>query len=228
MRKNIVWQPQPRQLAFQKRSEYEALYGGAAGGGKSDALVAEALRQVHIPHYKAIIFRKTFPQLRELVLKSLKIYPAAFPKAVYNSTEHVWKFPSGARIYFGSMPNRDSYLNYQGLSFAFIGFDELTHFTQDEYEYLISRNRADGPGVRVYIRSTANPGGIGHGWVKQRFIDAGPPNETIFFKTSIRTPDGGTKDVERTRVFIPSSVFDNKALLENDPNYLANLSLIHI
>ena len=221
---NVIWRPQPRQAEFQSRPEYEALYGGAAGGGKSDALVAEALRQVHIPHYKGIIFRKTFPQLRELILKSLRIYTQAFPGASYNATEHVWKFPSGARIYFGSMPNKDSYLNYQGLSFAFIGFDELTHFTREEYEYLISRNRADGPGVRVYIRATANPGGIGHGWVKERFITAAPPGETIRFKTEVRMPDGNVEKVERTRVFIPSSVFDNKELLANDPNYLANLA----
>lgn len=220
----IVWKPQKKQAEFQSRPEYEALYGGAAGGGKSDALVAEALRQVHIPHYKGIIFRKTFPQLRELILKSRRIYSAAFPDAVYNSTEHVWKFPSGAMIYFGSMPNKDSYLNYQGLSFAFIGFDELTHFTREEYEYLISRNRADGEGARVYIRATANPGGIGHGWVKERFITAAPPNTTIRFKTEVRLPDGTVQPVERTRIFIPSSVFDNAELLKNDPNYLANLA----
>ena len=179
---------------------------------------------MHIPHYKGIIFRKTFPQLRELILKSQRIYSRAFPKAVYNSTEHVWKFPSGARIYFGSMPNKDSYINYQGLSFAFIGFDELTHFTREEYEYLISRNRADGEGVRVYIRATANPGGIGHGWVKERFITPAPPNTPIMFKSDVKMPDGKIKEVTRSRIFIPSSVFDNFALLKNDPNYLANLA----
>ena len=221
---NVIWKPQKRQKVFQSREEYEVLYGGAAGGGKSDALVAEALRQVHIPHYKAIIFRKTMPQLRELIQKSRRIYSAAYPDAVYNQTEHVWRFPSGALIYFGSMPNKDSYLNYQGLSFAFIGFDELTHFTREEYEYLISRNRADGEGVRVYIRATANPGGIGHGWVKERFITPAPPNTPIVFKTEVRMPDGSIKTLERKRIFIPSSVFDNEKLLKNDPNYLANLA----
>ena len=104
----VVWKPQPKQAEFMMRGEYEALYGGAAGGGKSDAMVAEALRQVHIPHYKAIIFRKTFPQCSELILKSHRIYKKAFPDAKYNGSEHCWTFPSGARIYFGSMPNATS------------------------------------------------------------------------------------------------------------------------
>lgn len=223
---NVVWKPQPRQFEFMRRSEYEALYGGAAGGGKSDAMVAEALRQVNIPHYKAILFRKTFPEARELILKSHRLYPKVYPGAKYNGSEHCWTFPSGARIYFGSMPNSTSYIRYQGLSFAFIGFDELTHFTQDEYQYLISRNRADGPGVRVYIRATANPGGVGHGWVKERFITAMPPNTPYEFKSNIISPDGSSVEVTRKRIFIPSSVFDNQELLKNDPNYLANLAMM--
>ena len=85
------------------RGEYEALYGGAAGGGKSEALVQEALRQVEIPHYKGLIIRKTYPQLGELIDKSLNYYPRAFPKAKYNDSKHSWTFPSGAKIYFGSM-----------------------------------------------------------------------------------------------------------------------------
>lgn len=223
---NIIWSPQPKQAEFMKRSEYEALYGGAAGGGKSDALVAEALRQVDNPNYKAIIFRKTYPQCRELILKSERIYPKVYPRAKYNASSHTWKFPSGALIIFGSMPNSDSYLQYQGQSYAFIGFDELTHFTQDEYEYLISRNRADGPGLRVYIRATANPGGIGHGWVKSRFITSAPPGQPIYFNSVVADACGRQIPVKRSRIFIPSSVFDNKKLLDNDPNYIANLAML--
>lgn len=208
------------------RNEYEVLYGGAAGGGKSDAIIVEALRQVNNPNYRAIIFRKTYPQCRELIIKSIRLYKSAYPNAEYNGAEHYWKFPSGAKIYFGSMPNSLSYLAYQGLSYAYIAFDELTHFTQEEYEYMISRNRADGDGLRVYIRATANPGGIGHGWVKERFINAAPPNTPYEVKATVQGKNGESIEVSRTRIFIPSSIFDNQALLDNDPGYLANLALL--
>ena len=175
----VIWQPQPRQRAFMERPEPEALYGGAAGGGKSDALVIEALRQVHIPHYRALILRKTFPQLSDLVDKSMNYYRRAFPGAQYNATSHVWVFPSGAKIYFGSMQYTKDRTNYQGKAFDFIGFDELTHFEWEEYSYMMSRNRPTGPGTRVYMRATTNPGGVGHGWVKERFITPAPPGTPL-------------------------------------------------
>lgn len=224
-KRRIVWTPQPKQQLFQQRPEYEALYGGAAGGGKSDALLTEALRQIHIPHYRAIIFRKTYPQLSELIDRSKEIYKAAVPGACYNHTEHVWGFPSGAKIYFGSMQRAADRTNYQGKRYDFVAFDELTHFTWEEYSYLMSRNRPGGPGTRVYIRATTNPGGIGHGWVKDRFISAAPPLTPIKGTYEIATPQGMVK-LERKRIFVPATVFDNKSLLENDPMYLANLAML--
>lgn len=221
---NTVWQPQPRQKEFMSRSEDEALYGGAAGGGKSDALVIEATRQVHIPHYKGLILRKTYPQLTELIEKSLRYYSVAFPDARYNAGDHTWRFKSGAKIVFGSMQHSKDKLNYQGKAYDFIAFDELTHFTYDEYIYLLSRNRPNGAGTRCYMRATANPGGIGHGWVKERFITASEPMKTIWEKVTVQLPNGETQTKHRSRIFVPSSVFDNKALLENDPDYLTRLA----
>lgn len=222
----IIWQPQPKQQEFMARPEFEALYGGAAGGGKSDALLMEALRQVHKKRYKALILRKTYPQLGELIDRSRVLYQAAFPSAKYNDSKHCWTFPSGAKTYFGSMQRITDRTNYQGKAYDFVAFDELTHFTWDEYSYMFSRCRPTGAGTRCYIRATTNPGGIGHGWVKDRFITAAPPLTTIWDQYDVPDGKGGAVRMKRNRVFVPSTVFDNQALLSNDPSYLGNLAML--
>ena len=228
---NILWRPQQKQVRFLERTEYEVLYGGAAGGGKSDALLVEALRQVHIPHYRGILFRKTYPQLSELIDRSRALYGPAFPGARFHESKHCWMFPSGAKIFFGAMQHTQDRVNYQGKRYDFIGFDELTHFTWEEYSYMFSRNRSSPPpGAKektiCYIRATTNPGGIGHGWVKQRFLEGAEPGTRIEEPVTVQLPDGTTKTMIRDRVFIPATIFDNKALLEENPEYLASLALL--
>lgn len=223
---NVIWKPQPKQIKFMERPEYEVLYGGAAGGGKSDALLMEALRQVHVKNYKAIIFRKTYKQLEELIDRSNEIYKMAYKKAKYNRSEHFWIFPSGAKIYFGNMQYTKDRTNYQGKRYDFIAFDELTHFTWDEYSYMFSRNRPSGPGTRCYIRATTNPGGVGHGWVKDRFITAAPPMTPIDSVYKLPDKDGNVVEMKRKRMFVPATVYDNQELLKNDPMYLASLAML--
>ena len=156
----------------------------------------------------------------------IKVYQSAFPKAKYNGTDHCWIFPSGSKIFFGNMQHTKDRINYQGKRYDFIAFDELTHFTWDEYSYMFSRNRPSGPGTRVYIRATTNPGGIGHGWVKDRFITAAPPLTPIVDNYNVTSPEGKIIKMKRKRIFVPSTVFDNQELLNNDPNYLANLAMM--
>lgn len=223
---NVIWKPQPKQAMFLRRREYECLYGGAAGGGKSEAAVMLPLYWVHIPHFQALILRKTYPQLTELIDKSRMYYPKMFPGVKYNSTSHRWTFPSGARVTFGSMHTSADTESYRGRQFDLIIFDELTHFTWDEYSFMFSRNRPSGPGTFVGIRATTNPGGVGHGWVKDRFITCAPPLTPVIETCVIRTPEGKEEMQERSRIFIPATVYDNEALLKNDRNYLANLAML--
>ena len=204
---NKIWTPQARQVEFMSRPEYECLYGGAAGGGKSDALLVEALRQVDNCDYIGLILRKTYPQLAELIDRSYKLYKLAYPKAVYNASAHRWTFPSGAQIYFGSMQHTKNRLDYQGKRYDYIAFDELTHFTWEEYSYMFSRNRpSQSPKgkkhTRVYIRASTNPGGVGHGWVKERFITVAPPMTRIVEELDITAPDGSIQTKKKDRIFV--------------------------
>lgn len=171
---NVIWTPQPRQAALMARFEDEALYGGAAGGGKSDCALAEALRQVEIPHYRGLILRKTFPQLTELMDRSTEIYRRAYKKARFNESKHVWTFPSGAKIFFGSMQYTKDRTNYQGKRYDFIDFDELTQFLWEEYSYLFSRNRPNGAGDPLLHPGAGQPRRRGP-WLGEGALHHGGP-----------------------------------------------------
>lgn len=177
--------PTPKQEAFIRLSGREAFFGGAAGPGKSTALLTAALQYVDVPGYAAILFRRTYPELRMpggLIEKSHEWLGGS--DAIWNQGSSEWTFPNGATLTFGHLQHETSKFNYQSAEFQFIGFDELTTFTRTTYLYLRSRARRlksyvggsapDGVSldqVPLRIRSASNPGGVGHAWVYTRFID---------------------------------------------------------
>lgn len=205
-----------KQKQFIDSIAFETLFGGAAGGGKSyGQLIDSLLYALKYPKSKQIIFRRTFPDLeRSLIRVSLELYPRELAK--YNSSKHTWNFENGSIVDFGYIDNEKDVYQYQSAEYDVIRFDELTHFTEYMYVYMISRCR----GANKYpkgLKSSTNPGGIGHGWVKERFIDIGAPNKLHECQL---TEENKTVS---TRIFIPSLLQDNKFLLENDPEYIIRL-----
>ncbi|MCI5588844.1 MAG: phage terminase large subunit [Lachnospiraceae bacterium] len=203
-----------KQDLFINSKAFETLFGGAAGGGKSYGQLVDALLYaLKYPKSKQIIFRRTFPDLeRSIIRTSLEFYPKEV--ASYNSSKHIWRFKNGSIIDFGYIDNENDVYQYQSAEYDVIRFDELTHFTEYMYVYMISRCRGANPYPK-YIKSSTNPGGIGHSWVKERFIDIGEPNKIH----NIKQEDGTTT----SRIFIPSLVQDNLFLMANDPDYLKRL-----
>lgn len=184
--KYIPHVPTPKQARFLLEPAKEAMYGGAAGGGKSDALLMAALQYVHVPGYSAILFRRTYTDLAlpgALMDRALQwLAPFLDTGEVKWSEKHkTFTFPSGATISFAYLQHENDKYRYQGTDFQFIGFDELTQFTESQYRYLFSRLRKEeGFPVPLRMRVATNPGGIGHEWVKQRFIIEGPSKGRVF------------------------------------------------
>jgi predicted phage terminase large subunit-like protein len=206
--------PQARFLALNCR---EALYGGAAGGGKSSALLMAALQYVDVPGYAAIIFRRTFADLAlpGAIMDRAKDWLIGRPGVAWNDNDKRFTFSCDggvATLTFGYLDTDRDRFRYQGAEFQFIGWDELTQFPESSYRYLLSRlRRCAGVTVPLRVRAASNPGGVGHEWVRQRFITEGP--------------SGG-------RVFVPARLADNphldrteyaKSLSELDPVTRAQL-----
>jgi hypothetical protein len=210
----VEWYPHPGpQITFCKSGEFEVLFGGAAGPGKTDCLIMEATRHVKFPDYRGIIFRRTYPQLQEIIDRCWKWYPKLGGE--YRAGEHRWTFPSGAKIALSHMQHEQNKYDHQGKEYHFVGFDELTQFLESQYLYLHSRIRTTNPEIPKRVRATTNPGGIGHMWTKKRFVDIAKPGQVYI------DPHTGF-----SRRFIPAKVTDNPTLIDNDPLYVAQLEAL--
>lgn len=149
----------------------------------------------------------------------IKLPAWTFPK------QNAVKFEPGAKYAFGHCQREQDKYNYQGKEFHFIGFDQIEEFTETQFLFLMAQNRTSDPRIKCYIRATANPGGVGHAWVKKRYIDVLKPGEIKYFK---RVDDDDIECKESdphavSRSFIPASVYDNPSIIQNDPNYIKRL-----
>ncbi len=202
---NVIFRPnEGPQTDFLAAPETDVLYGGAAGGGKSYAMLVDPLRFAHRAAHRALILRRSMPELRELIDKSRELYPKAFPGCKFREVEKIWTFPSGAKLEFGFLERDADVYRYQGQAYSWIGFDEITHLsTEFSWNYLASRLRTTDSEITPYMRCTANPGGAGATWVKKRYVNPSEPNESF-------TGDDGL-----TRRFIPARLEDNPYLAKD-------------
>lgn len=224
-----------------------AVYGGAAGGGKTFALLMEPLRYMNTPNYRAVIFRRNYTQITVsggLWDESVSLYSGIKGAVSAKSPKYHWSFSGKATLHFDYLGRDEDVQNWQGSQITFIGFDELTHFTERQFFYMLSRNRSTC-GVKPYVRATCNPDA--DSWVA-KFIDWWIDPETGYpieersgkLRYMARQNDvliwGDTKKelIEKgispskikSVTFIASTLQDNQMLMQSDPSYLANLEAL--
>lgn len=239
----IEAQPGPQRAFLESQADI-AIFGGGAGSGKSWALLLEAMRNCHIGAYRAVLLRRTFPQITNpggMWDESTNIYPhvGAEPR----QSEMLWRFPSGARIEFAHLQHEKNIYDWQGAQVPFLGFDELCHFSEQQFFYLLSRNRSTS-GVRPYVRATCNPdpdsfvARLIDWWIDEEGYPI--PERSGALRWFVRvsgeldfadTPDElkarhGADAMPKSLTFIPALVTDNPALLAANPEYLANLKAL--
>lgn len=236
--------PQQRQRQFLESTADIAIYGGAAGGGKSFSLLLEPLFHLDNPEFGAVIFRRTIPEIvREGGLwdEAGKLYPVI--SGIPNQVEHQYKFPSGARVTFSHMQLETDKDSWKSSQIPLIEFDQLETFTSNQFWYMMSRNRSTC-GVKPYVRATCNPE---PGWVADMLSwwidDDGYANvqrsgkERWFIRQNEALIWAETKEeliekypgsLPRSMTFILSTIYDNKILMDKDPGYLANLQSLSL
>jgi terminase large subunit-like protein len=251
------WRPQPRQadMARLARQADETLVGGAKGGGKTEFLLHyHAAECEAYPGNLTVIFRRVFPSLRRTVLPRARAILRG--RAVYNENDHTFRFPNGSTLLLATLQYEKSALDYAGAEFGLVSFEELTEFTEDQYEYLLTCLRAPVPGVRPHAVSSTNPTGPGREWVRRRFVrphandvrpgetavrpdpapgeDPGDPNVRLRVVDDTPWRPAPRDDPNREgppmstglRVYVPATLADNPEYERRDPGYRARIAAI--
>lgn len=224
--RKVLWQPNVgRQSRFLASTAKRALYGGAAGGGKSAALMACPLRWIGNPNYRGLYLRREAQYLGDAIDKTRRLYPALGAKLVLGP-RIVWTFPSGAELWMNHCAHENDIANYDSFEFNEVLFDELTHFTERQFTGICARLRGTDTTLPYWSRAATNPGGVGHEWVKRRWaawLDAKHPQpaaegELRWMLRGKEVPRGTPNAL--TYTFIPALLADNPKV---DPGYRAEL-----
>ena len=216
------YKPTAKQRLFHASKSNEILYGGAAGGGKSYAIGWDAfLRCMKYPGTSAYLFRRTYPELEQTLIKTMRmIVPETLGK--YYASNHEMQFVNGSVARFAHLSDESDVIKYQGAEIQWLYFDELTHFSESMYNYIKTRLRAPKRlGVHPCVRCASNPGGPGHGWVKARFVDSTDiGTHTVEKMFEIKDADGQMRTLRSVCEYIPATVRDNPHI---DELYIAEL-----
>lgn len=221
----VVFQPFPKQQEYLESDEDHVLFGGGRAGGKSQAFIFEPLRLVPNGNFRGLFIRRNLTDLRDLIRRCQDMYKQLFPSVQWKVKENIFVFPSGATIEFGHLDSEQDVEKYRGQEYCHIGVDEISQIPEfDWISRLLGSLRSSDQDLKTYFRATTNWTGIGVDWVKDYFhVDAKPQGRTIVEKSTIKLPDGTTKEVILTKKWFNSTIFDNP-IMANDAQYLAFLN----
>ena len=222
------WAAQAKQEAFLCRQEYQALYGGAAGGGKTDALLMLGiLVALKYPGCNVLYMRRTYADLNKPGSAIPRSRELLHGRTRWNDESHSHTFAGNSTLTFGHLQNASALYDYQGAQIDLLLMDELTQLQEFEFDFMATRVRATVDGIRPRIRAATNPGNIGHGWVRRRFVDRAPWGEPFdVVDAAGRVQVDPVSGKPHRGVFIPARVEDNPALMTRDPGYRSRLELL--